>query len=74
MKWLFSLIIFSSFQVNASEVSDSSAIFTQAWQYVSAKGKPERWIILSSKRSTSEYFQCENMDDVVSCVFRFGLK
>lgn len=69
MKWLLGLIIlFFSLQASSSEVSNSSAIFTEAWQYVSVKGKTDRWIILSSKKSRSEYFQCENLDDVVSCV------
>ncbi len=68
MKWLICFSLFLGFQVNASESLGSADILNDAWKYVSVKGEADRWIILNSKNSKSEYFQCENLDDVVSCV------
>lgn len=50
------------------------ASFDDAWRYISAQGRSERWLIVSSKRSRNEYFECENLDDVVRCVVPVWLK
>jgi hypothetical protein len=50
------------------------ASFDAAWTYVSAKGRSERWVVVSSTRSRNEYFQCENLDDVVRCVIPVWVK
>lgn len=68
MKWLIFFSLLLGLQANASGSVDPLGVINEAWQYVSAKGKTDRWIILSSKKTKSEYFQCENLDDVVSCV------
>ena len=68
MKWLIFFSLLLGLQANASGSVDPLGVINEAWQYVSVKGKTDRWIILSSKKTKSEYFQCENLDDVVSCV------
>jgi hypothetical protein len=43
------------------------ASFADAWTYISARNHSERWLIVVSKKSEDQYFQCENLDDVVRC-------
>lgn len=43
------------------------ASFGDAWIYISAKNRPERWVVVRSKGSRDGYFQCENLGSVVRC-------
>jgi hypothetical protein len=56
------VFLWASADTTAAPVS-----FAEAWRYVSAEGKSDRWIVVQSPKKDG-YFQCENLDDVVRCV------
>ena len=64
MRFLIGLLALAA----AVAVAAPPQSFEGAWAYISAKGHSERWLVVSSKKSQDEYFECENLDDVVRCV------